>query len=57
MRGDLTIRTVRTSSGATSVQAVRSEGKKRIIVKHIGSAHSKTECQRLVAAQAPMRAG
>ncbi|MBW6509986.1 MAG: IS1634 family transposase [Desulfuromonadales bacterium] len=48
MRGDLTIRTVRTSSGATAVQVVRNEGKKRIIVKHIGSAHSKNECQRLV---------
>lgn len=49
MRGDLTIRTVRTASGATAVQVVRNEGKKRIIVKHIGSAHSKSECQRLVA--------
>ncbi len=49
MRGDLTIRTVRTASGATAVQVVRNEGKKRIIVKHIGSSHSKNECQRLVA--------
>lgn len=49
MRGDLTIRKVRTASGATAVQVVRNQGKKRIIVKHIGSAHSKSECERLVA--------
>lgn len=49
MRGDLKIRTVRTASGATAVQVVRNEGTKRIIVKHIGSAHSKTDCQQLVA--------
>lgn len=48
MRGDLTIRKVRTASGATAVQVVRNKGKKRIIVKHIGSAHSESECEKLV---------
>jgi len=39
MRGDLTIRKTMTASGATAVQVVRNEGKQRIVVKHIGSAH------------------
>jgi transposase len=39
MRGDLTTRKTRTKSGATAVQAVRYEGKRRVVVKHIGSAH------------------
>ena len=49
MRGDLTIRKVRTASGATAVQAVRNEGKKRTIIKHIGSAHTEDECELLLA--------
>jgi transposase len=39
MRGDLTIRTTRTASGAVAVQVVLNEGKKRRIIQHIGSAH------------------
>lgn len=49
MRGDLTIRKVRTASGATAVQVVRNEGKKRPFIKHIGSAHSEQECELLMA--------
>lgn len=49
MRGDLTIRKVRTASGATAVQVVHNEGKKRAIIKHIGSAHSEHECELLMA--------
>jgi len=43
MRKGLLIRTVRTSSGATAVQLIQYENKKRIIVKHIGSAHTEEE--------------
>lgn len=39
MRGDLTVRKTKTASGATAVQVVRSVGKRREIVRHIGSAH------------------
>ena len=39
MRGDLTIRTTRTASGATAVQVVRYERGRCLLVKHIGSAH------------------
>ncbi len=49
MRGDLTIRKVRTAFGATAVQVVRNEGKKRAIIKHVGSAHSESECELLMA--------
>ena len=49
MRGDLTIRKVKTASGATAVQVVRNEGKKRAIIKHLGSAHSERECDLLLA--------
>ena len=49
MRGDLTIRKVRTASGATAIQVVRNEGKKRPFIKHIGSAHSEQECELLLA--------
>ncbi len=49
MRGDLTIRKVRTASGATAVQVVRNERKKRTIIKHIGSAHTEDECELLLA--------
>ncbi len=49
MRGDLTIRKVKTASGSTAVQVVRNEGKKRAIIKHIGSAHSERECDLLLA--------
>jgi hypothetical protein len=37
------IRTVRTGSGASAVQIVRYERRKRIVVKHIGSAHDSEE--------------
>ncbi len=43
MRGDLIIRTVRTASGATAVQIIRYANSKRIVVKHIGSAHTDDE--------------
>jgi hypothetical protein len=49
MRGDLTIRKTRTASGAIAIQVVRHEGRRCIIVKHIGSAHGETECQALLA--------
>jgi len=38
MAGDLTTRKTRTASGATAVQVVRYDGKRRIVVKHMGSA-------------------
>lgn len=37
------IRTTKTTSGATAVQVVRYENRKKIIVVHIGSAHSVAE--------------
>jgi len=43
MRGDLIIRTVRTASGATAVQIIQYANNKRIVVKHIGSAHTDNE--------------
>jgi hypothetical protein len=39
MRGDLTVRKTKTASGATAVQVVRNVGKRREIVRHVGSAH------------------
>jgi len=39
MRRDLRTRKTRTASGATAVQVVRYEGKRRTVVKHLGSAH------------------
>lgn len=48
MRGDLTIRKTKTASGATAVQVVRNEGKHRIVVKHIGSAHSESALTELL---------
>ncbi|MBO8093852.1 MAG: IS1634 family transposase [Prosthecochloris sp.] len=49
MRGDLTIRTVRTKSGATAVQVVQNKGKTRSFLKHIGSAHTEQELELLMA--------
>ena len=49
MRGDLTIRKTRTGSGATAVQVVRYEGRRRIVVKHIGSAHDAGTLAMLIA--------
>jgi hypothetical protein len=43
MRGDLRIRKTRTASGATAVQIIRYEQGKRIVVRHIGSAHTEDE--------------
>lgn len=43
MKGGLTIRTVRTASGATAVQIIQYANNKRIVVKHIGSAHTDDE--------------
>lgn len=39
MRRDLTVRKTKTASGATAVQVVRNVGKRREILRHIGSAH------------------
>ena len=41
------IRTIKTSSGNTAVQIVRYEKRKRIIVKHLGSAQNKNQLERL----------
>lgn len=41
------VRTATTSSGATAVQVVRYRYRKRIIVKHIGSAHTKEDSDSL----------
>ena len=49
MRGGLHIRRIKTSSGATGVQIVRNWGKKRIVVKHIGSAHNDGDLSVLLA--------
>jgi hypothetical protein len=43
MRGDLSIRKVRTASGAIAVQVIRYAQGKRIIVRHIGSSHTDEE--------------
>ena len=43
MKGDLTIRTVRTASGATAVQVIQYANNKRVVLKHIGSAHTDDE--------------
>lgn len=47
MRGNLIIRTVRTASGATAVQIIQYANNKRIVVKHIGSAHTDDELMAL----------
>ncbi len=49
MRGDLTIRKVRTAVGATAVQVVQNKGKQRSFLKHIGSAHNEQELELLMA--------
>lgn len=43
MRGDLSIRKVRTASGAIAVQVIRYTQGKRIILRHIGSSHTDEE--------------
>ena len=43
MRGDLTIRKVRSGSGATAVQVVKYVKRKCKIVRHIGSANTDDE--------------
>lgn len=43
MYGDLSIRTVRTGSGATALQVVRYVKRKRVVVRHIGSASTDDE--------------
>lgn len=43
MRKELNIRTVKTASGASAVQLIRYQDGKRIVVKHIGSAHTDEE--------------
>ncbi len=48
MRGDLTVRKTKTASGATAVQVVRNVGKRREIVRHMGSAHDELSLARLL---------
>lgn len=43
----LSIRTTKTASGATAVQVVRYEHRKKVIVAHLGSAHTDAELQSL----------
>ena len=43
MHGDLSIRTVRTGSGATALQIVRYVERRRIVIRHIGSASTDDE--------------
>lgn len=46
----LSIRTTKTASGATAVQIVRYEQRKKVIVAHLGSAHTDPELQSLKSA-------
>lgn len=48
MRGDLRIRKVSTSSGATAVQIVRYVDRKCVVVRHVGSAKTDQELQILI---------
>src|SRR3990167_1996988 len=48
MRGDLRIRKVRTSSGATAIQIVRYVDRKCIVVSHVGSARTNEELEILM---------
>jgi hypothetical protein len=43
VQGNLSIRKVRTASGAVAVQVIRYAQGKRIIVRHIGSSHTDEE--------------
>ena len=43
MSGDLTIRKTKTAFGATTIQVVQHDGKRRIVIKHIGSIHNASE--------------
>lgn len=42
------IRVVKTASGAKAVQVIRYQNNKRIIVRHIGSAHTQEELDELM---------
>lgn len=48
MHGDLSIRKVRTGSGATAVQVIRYIKRKCVVVSHIGSAKTEAELQVLL---------
>jgi len=48
MRGDLKIRKIITTSGATAVQIVRYVGRKCVIVRHMGSAKTEQELDILI---------
>lgn len=48
MRGDLTVRKTKTASGATAVQVVRNIGKRREVLRHIGSAHDEQTLEMLL---------
>ena len=48
MRNDLKVRKVQTGSGATAVQLIRYADGKRIVVRHIGSAHTNDELTALM---------
>jgi len=47
MRRDLKVQKVRTGSGATAAQIIQYSDNKRIIVKHLGSAHTEEELKAL----------
>lgn len=47
MSRSVLIRTVKTASGASAVQLIRYQESKRIILKHVGSAHTAEELQAL----------
>lgn len=47
MRGDLIVRQTKTGSGAIAIQVVRNQGEQRVVVKHIGSAHTADELSML----------
>src|ERR1700729_4386512 len=48
MRGDLNIRKIRTTSGATAVQIVRYVKRKCVVVQHVGSARTDQKLKILV---------
>ena len=48
MQGDLRVRKVKTASGATAVQVIRYKSGKRIVIRHIGNAHTNEELAVLI---------
>lgn len=48
MQGDLKVRKVKTASGGTAVQVIRYKNGKRMVIRHIGSAHTDEELAVLI---------